>query len=211
MAWEELSSLQTEARNWPQLERILMANVAGVAGEARLQQALPELDWSRLERIRSLPGAAGVSNGYRVPEQLGVDRWCALIGAWALEQRACLVVTAGTATTVDSLDASGRFLGGLILPGVDLMKGALAKGTAGLPWAQGQHVPFPNATDDAITTGCLEAQAGAIERAFARLPGAECCLLSGGAAPLLEPLLRLPVRPVHDLVLEGLRRLAQDL
>ena len=75
---------------------------------------------------------------------------------------------AGTATTIDSLDAAGTFLGGMILPGLDLMRRALARDTAGLAYADGQYAAQPRCTDDAIVTGCIEAQAGAIERAWTR-------------------------------------------
>ncbi|MDR0735258.1 MAG: type III pantothenate kinase [Zoogloeaceae bacterium] len=171
-----------------------------------LQTAYPRL---AVSVIRSGAAAAGVVNGYSAPETLGADRWCALIGARALEARPCLVVMAGTATTMDSLDAAGNFMGGLILPGLQMMRAALAQGTALSPdTTSGAHLPFPRNTADAIASGCLEAQIGAIERAFLRLPDAACCLLSGGAALTLLPFLAaLPVRHIPDLTLEGLRRM----
>ncbi len=120
---------------------------------------------------------------------------------------------AGTATTIDFLDANGVFRGGLILPGLALMRHSLASGTAGLPLAQGTHHPLPLDTDDAIVSGALEATAGAIER-MARHLSADVhgdaaaqqlsCLLSGGAAGALLPHLDLPTRHIEHLVLEGL-------
>lgn len=205
LGWDALDGFTRVVAGWPPLERVLLASVAGPAQEARICQALAGY---RVERMRSSAAAAGVVNGYLEPAALGVDRWCALIGARALTREACLVVTAGTATTIDSLDAQGRFLGGLILPGVDMMQAALAQGTARLPHVTGAHRDFPRQTQDAIHSGCLEAQLGAIERAFARLPGAALCLLSGGAASCLAPHLRLPLRQVDNLVLEGLRQWA---
>lgn len=203
--WSEVQELSRLAAAWPTLSRGLLVSVTGEAREAQLAQALPGLV---LERIATSAAAAGVVNGYLQPGQLGADRWCALIGARSLSRQPCLVVTAGTATTIDSLDGSGRFLGGLILPGLEMMQAALARGTARLPLADGEHQDFPRQTVDAIRTGCLEAQLGAIERAYARLPGAELCILSGGAAPALAPHLQLPLRQVDNLVLEGLRCLA---
>ena len=67
----------------------------------------------------------GVRNGYAKPAQLGSDRWAALIAAWHLVQRKCLVVDSGTATTIDTLSGQGEFVGGLILPGVELMQRSL--------------------------------------------------------------------------------------
>lgn len=204
LTWEAADRLAALVAGWPRPERVLLASVAGSGEEDRVVRALAGLP---LERVHTTRAAAGVVNAYLQPEQLGVDRWCALIGARSLTRQPCLVVTAGTATTIDSLDEEGTFLGGLILPGLEMMHTALARGTARLPLAEGSHQDFPRQTVDAIHSGCLEAQLGAIERAFARLPGAALCLLSGGAAPLLAPCLGLPLRLVDNLVLEGLRQL----
>ena len=160
--------------------------------------------------IRAEAKQCGVQNGYREPARLGADRWAALIGARSLHGGGCVVVMAGTATTVDRLDADGRFRGGLILPGVALMKKALASNTADLPLATGRWTPEPVATDDAIESGCIEAQLGAIERMHARMSGDALCMLSGGAAESLAPLLNIPVRVVDNLVLEGLVRIASE-
>lgn len=203
--WDDAQMLSALVAGWPPLTRVVLSSVACEAREALLAQAFPG---QVLEHMVSTSAAAGVVNGYLQPRQLGVDRWCALIGARSLSQQPCLVVTAGTATTIDSLDGEGRFLGGLILPGLEMMHTALAQGTARLPRAPGAYQDFPRQTQDAIRTGCLEAQLGAIERAYARLPGAALCFLSGGAAPALERQLELPLLRVDNLVLEGLRLLA---
>ena len=113
--------------------------------------------------------------------------------------------------TIDTLDAQGNFLGGLILPGLDLMHRALARDTAGLPFANGHYSPLPRCTDDAIVSGAIEAQAGAIERAFARLAATDGhCLLSGGNAALLAAHLSVPCQVFENLPLEGLRQLATE-
>ncbi|MDR1351603.1 MAG: type III pantothenate kinase [Zoogloeaceae bacterium] len=215
LSWADLASLpQALAAASATSTPPCLARLASVIDREReatlkrmLRTAYPQLVFSI---IHSSAAAAGVVNGYSAPETLGADRWCALMGARALEKRACLVVMAGTATTLDSLDAEGNFIGGLILPGVRMMQESLAQGTARLSpdTASGAWVALPHNTADAIASGCLEAQIGAIERALHRLPDAACCLLSGGAAPLLLPLLAaLPVRHIPDLALEGLRRM----
>jgi type III pantothenate kinase len=213
LEWSRLDEFSAITASWPPCVAGYLSCVARSGEETALTRlladTLPEMPLTRLSVTAS---AGGVTNGYAAA-QLGIDRWCALIGARALESRACLVVMAGTATTIDSLDAAGHFLGGMILPGLGLMRDALSKGTARLPdfpWDAAQYAAFPRATRNAMVTGCLEAQAGAVERAFKRLPGAACCLLSGGAAPFIAPLLALPVRAIPDLVLEGIRALAQE-
>ena len=127
---------------------------------------------------------AGVTNGYDHPTRLGADRWVAMIGArWRVLSRGAprpaLVVMVGTAVTVDALDADGRFLGGLILPGFGLMLRALEMGTAGLKVPTGEVVEFPTNTSDALMSGGAYAIAGAVERMHRKLAGA---LRPGAAA-----------------------------
>jgi len=197
-------------QRWPQPARVMLANVAGPVVGENLRQVLAP--WSDvLREAKAGANQAGITNLYINPAQLGVDRWCALVGARQLGSTPRLVVMAGTATTIDSLDADGNFLGGLILPGLETMRRALFQGTAALPFAEGEHVAYPRATADAIVTGCIEAQLGAIERAFARLAGHDaCCILSGGHAEVLSGFLVIPHLLAHNLPLEGLLRLAPE-
>lgn len=207
---DDAAALPALTQRWPRPAQVLLANVAGPAAVARIVAGLGA--WApALREVRSEAQRAGVTNLYRHPERLGVDRWCALIGARARTSDACLVVMAGTATTIDTLDADGNFLGGMILPGGDLMRRSLAADTAALPFADGRHADYPRGTDDAIVTGCIEAQVGAIERAWQRLGNIDkVCLLSGGNAASLAPHLGIRWRAVANLPLEGLLRLALE-
>lgn len=188
--------------------RALMSNVAGSAIAARVSAQLDQLaPGIVLDIFASTPARAGLRNGYRDPRQLGSDRFAAAIGARTLMPgQNVIVATCGTATTVDAVDATGLFVGGMILPGLGLMASSLAKNTAQLPQvAEAAALPagFADNTADAIVAGCIAAQAGAIERALAQLP-AQICLLSGGAAPYIAPALRVPHRQVDNIVLLGL-------
>jgi len=206
----ELPQLPALLGEWSGVGELLACSVAGAAVEAAITSAAAAAGLP-LQWFRSTAACAGVRNGYARPEQLGADRWAALVGAWGLLGTSCLVVSAGTATTVDLLLAEGdgaRFAGGVILPGFELMRDALARNTARLPQAAGAFAPQPDNTDDAIVSGCLHAQAGAIERLYRQLPAAAPCLLAGGGAERLQPLLALPVQRVDDLVLLGLTRAA---
>lgn len=193
-------------------KRMVACNVAGDRGRQLIETLAAELavplDW-----LRASNGCCGVRNEYRPPEQLGADRWAALIGAHALHSGPALVVMSGTATTVDVLDRNGVFRGGLILPGLSLMREALAAGTADLPICPGEYRDFPNNTFDAIASGAINATLGAMERMFRRLTaerGEALCLVSGGAASALASHLSLPHRRVDNLVLEGLARFAME-
>ena len=205
----EPGRLHEALRRWPAGARVVICNVAGASVRDALGAALQET-FSDVLWFSATVAVCGVQSAYDVPEQLGADRWAALIGARGQTAAACLVVCAGTATTVDLLDASGMFCGGLILPGFDLMRAALARDTAQLPLAEGEFQRLPRNTMDAIISGCVQAQAGAVERMFTAIAGEPdaVCLLTGGAAPRLLPHLAIPLCVSENLILDGLVRYA---
>ena len=219
---DTLAELQWRALPAP--TAMLGSNVAGDAVRRRVEEQLELWD---IEPRWIVPEAqaAGVSNGYDHPTRLGADRWAALAGArWHVLQRAkasgmapqpALVVMVGTAVTVDSLDADGRFLGGLIMPGFGLMLRALEQGTAGLKVPTGEVVDFPTNTSDALMSGGAHALAGAIERIHRRLAaqchGAEPLrLMTGGAAVKMAPITDLPFETIDSLIFDGLLALQQE-
>jgi type III pantothenate kinase len=160
---------------------------------------------------------AGLINGYDHPTRLGADRWVAMIGAWhrslgAGQTRPMVVVMVGTAVTVDAIDASGKFLGGLILPGHGIMLRALETGTAGLHVPTGDVREFPTNTSDALTSGGTYAIAGAVERMVQHLR-AHCgteprCVMAGGAGWKMAPSMSLQFELVDNLIFDGLLYIA---
>ena len=155
-----------------------------------------------------------VTNGYSHPQQLGVDRWMGLIAARQHSLMPTLVVSAGTAMTVDALSAEGVFLGGLIVPGFGMMQQALRQGTAGVAEVAGAWQAFPRTTADAVQSGVVAALCGAIQlqhRCLAETAGAPPhCILTGGDADKLLPHLEISVEHVPALVLEGIDRVARE-
>ena len=190
------------------ITRAIVANVAGAKLRDQLQLMIPTgaVSW-----FASVPALCGLHNGYRNPSQLGADRFAAALGARSLlPGQALIVATCGTATTIDAVSADSRFIGGMIAPGLGLMASSLARNTAQLPQvAPGAALSagFADNTDDAIIAGCLAAQAGAIERACAQHGGAHC-VISGGAARFIAPLLAVPHTMVDNIVLLGLHAAA---
>ena len=153
---------------------------------------------------RSVRMLAGVVNGYREPERLGVDRWLALLTAWRELHGGAVVVSAGTALTVDILAADGQHNGGYIVPGLRLMRHALVSGTSGVrPAAETLPSLAPGrSTTEAVLHGCMAMAVALIERA--RRDVATPVVLSGGDAGALAPWLAGPVLQRPDLVLDGL-------
>jgi type III pantothenate kinase len=205
MPLAQIDNLRAALIDQPDFNRVVGCNVSGAENAERIAAQLDVTpEWLVPQREQ-----CGVRNGYKKATQLGADRWASLIAAHALNDGASIVVNAGTATTIDLIEADGHFRGGLILPGLRLMRAALAENTADLPLASAAHDIVPTDTDTAIVSGSLEATVGAIERMQARLKGGQAlCLLSGGAAAELAPLLQIPLQIVDDLVLKGLARVA---
>ena len=204
------------AREWGKLEPpavIIATNVAGERVARSIVSATRRLE-RRVRFVTSVASQCGVKNSYDRPSQLGADRWAALIGARHLHRGSCVVVNAGTTMTVDALAADGVFLGGMIVAGTDLMRGALARKTAQLRPRGGKFAYFPARTADAIESGTVNALAGAVERMlrFMCEAGQEAplAMLSGGAARFIAPHLNGTVEVVDNLVLEGIVRIAHD-
>jgi type III pantothenate kinase len=208
-ALADVAGLRHQLQSWPRPLRAVGCNVAGTTAGRQIEAIVGEIGIA-VEWVAACREQLGVRNSYEQPAQLGADRWAALIGARSLHEGACLVVSCGTATTIDVLDAAGIFQGGLILPGLDLMRSSLTAATAQLRTAAGKHAQLPRNTDDAIVSGSIEATAGAIARMFPHIAAqaGAICLLSGGGADAVAPHLHLPVRRIDFLVLEGLAHIA---
>jgi len=202
------------------VDTVFASNVAGTSFATRISGVVGlhcdcDVHFARTERE-----ACGVTNSYRQPRRMGVDRWVAMLGAWAEIQSACLVVDAGTAVTIDALDDDGRHLGGQILPGVTLMASALASSTSDIPntsrrsirGAKGLEILASN-TGGAVAHGTLSAVVGAIERAAEVLCenryDPELVLTGGDASRILRSLDGEPVHRPH-LVLQGLAQLLEN-
>ncbi len=114
--------------------RLEAATMSCVAGDWAVDASFHRLDLpsERVHVVQSRAEAHGIVHAYRLPQQLGADRFAAMVGAYRLGLGDCLVISAGTALCVDMLTADGRFLGGCILPGPGLMRSSLALGTAGV-------------------------------------------------------------------------------
>ncbi len=211
-----------EAWRGKKIARVIVSNVGGRAMREGLEQALLRALGPKpvpMEWFASAAFLGDVHNGYQNPAQLGCDRFASVIGAHALFPKQPLIVaTCGTATTIDAVTADGLFLGGMILPGLGLMATSLARNTAQLPQVTQQvlaSTPFADNTDDAILSGCIAAQAGAIERAVTEHAGQRAipavqCILSGGAAAWIAPHLSVPCKSVENLVLIGLHKVAMQ-
>ena len=194
-------------------DRVVVSNVKGQATERALTTWGTE-HWN-IEPLFVRPNreSHGVVSKYRDPEQLCSDRWAAVIGARSLEGAPLCVVDCGTAVTVDGINDTGEFVGGVILPGLRLARECLSQSTAEIGDVVAEQVAFPGeSTQQAVHIGAVFAVVGGIERSiaeFRRLLGDHMVVyLTGGDAAQIGDRLSITVTHHPELVLRGLAVIA---
>ncbi len=167
----------------------------------------------RLSEARTMAQLDRLQIAYMQPAHLGVDRFLVLLECAAL-QRDVLIVSVGTALTVDFLRADGHHRGGRIAPSPTQMRAHLASLSAALPasggaWSPDQ--PFATDTDHALASGCegmaIALITASLEAARREAPETELWIHGGGAQTLLPMLPQACMLP-SDVVLRGLARWA---
>ncbi len=217
-----LGLAEVAEKAWPELpkpERLVVSNVAG----REAAQALTV--WSRHawdinpEFIVSEQTALGVTNAYHNGEQLGTDRWAALLACRAKAFGDVCIVDCGTAITIDVLAADGQHLGGLIVPGLAMMRRTLTDDTCGIRSTgaesdAGDIALLARNTGQAVAAGTLYAAVAVVDRVTsdiaAELQVELALILTGGDAPQILPLVRGPFRHEPELVLKGLAVIARS-
>lgn len=196
-------------------QRVIVSSVGGEEAATALSQYCL-VNWGKKPEFVSVTAeACGVYNGYSNPQQLGVDRWVAMIAAWDRFHAAACVVDCGTALTIDALSADGHHLGGLIAPGLALMRNALGSGTHALRGCEtGEIRLLATNTQDAIAAGSFFALAALIDsfvdKVQRRLGTAVRTIVTGGDAPYLLPSLSTHAILDPELVLHGLAVLSRS-
>lgn len=196
------------------VDDVLVSNVAGATFATRLSGVLGAHCDCEIRFAHSARRGWGVTNAYTQPRRMGVDRWVAMVGAWAEIGSACLVVDVGTAMTIDAIDDDGQHLGGQIIPGVATMARALASATSEIPVvrpAPGRGAAdldmFGRNTAAAVREGAQNAVAGAVDRATrilqANAHDPVVVLTGGDSSRILDALCEPPLHRPH-LVLQGL-------
>jgi type III pantothenate kinase len=198
-------------------DRVLIASVAGARVDRAFAQAVRRATGRAPFFVASTRRAGGVTTRYTEPWRLGVDRFVAVIGAFAMSRgKAACVIDVGTAMTIDLVDGQGVHRGGAILPGPELMVASLLRDTSGIArrarGARAGRALFAKNTRAAIEQGARFAAAAVIDRAVAearRASGSKpVVFLTGGGASSVRPLVKCAHRHVPALVLRGLAVLA---
>ena len=203
-AWSELNGV----------ERVVVSNVAG-KGLGHALRDWVKGAWSLdVEFLTPRRRLLGVTNAYAYPQRLGADRWAAMLAAHANMDGAVCIVDCGSAITIDALGANGEHKGGLILPGLHMMRRSLVDNAHGISEnvlsdaGDGAVSILATDTQGAVAGGVLYAAVAFIERVSADLaaviPDRLTRVITGGDAQKLLPLLNGDYMHEPDLVLQGL-------
>lgn len=193
------------------INSVMVASVVGGSLEQELADWCTEYLKLQPSFVRSSAICGSVRNGYREPQMLGVDRWLGIVAAFRLAEGACVVVSCGTAITVDLVAQDGQHLGGFIAPGLNLMLDSLTSRTRQIKLDG--VIPTLSllpavATSGAVYSACAAMLTGLIDNGVKQLQrldqntGLQMIFTGGDAAKLLS--LYPQARVVPDLVLDGL-------
>jgi type III pantothenate kinase len=150
-----------------------------------------------------------LTNGYQHFEQLGVDRWLAMIAVWKKIQGGFIVVDAGSALTLDIVDSTGQHLGGHIIPGLSMQTKLLITDTDGIAVDEkstAQAYMPGHSTTEAVLNGCITNLSSYIDKMYSRYSEIDTLplFLTGGDASHLTAALTIEHQVKNELVLEGL-------
>lgn len=195
-----------------QVDRIVIASVRGGKHYDRLVDWAETVQPGKVTCLQTPAQRHGLVNAYVDPGRLGVDRWLAMLGAWRRRAGAFLLVDAGTAVTLDLVDAHGQHQGGAILPGRELMATALVGRASGIrPQPEDGESGFPaRNTGAAVTAGTTLGLGGAVREAMVvayKAGVANPVMVTGGDAQALITAARLEPREfecVDTLVFDGM-------
>ncbi len=202
-------------------ESITTVWVVSVVGDV-LEQKLIEWSVAYLDVppifARSTAVCGQVRNGYNQPHALGVDRWLGVIAAYRRVGGACVVVSFGTAITVDLMAANGEHLGGYIAPGINLMINSLTSTARQIKLDKELTItsllPAPD-TANAIHSACAAMVMGLINNGVHQLRVSRVVndevelVFTGGDAIKLLPFYP-HARLIPELVLDGLACVLSD-
>ncbi len=158
----------------------------------------------------------GINVVYDKPETIGVDRVLAAHAAYRFFGDSCVVIDAGTAVTVDAVEADGTILGGFIFPGPDILSRSLSEktdlpGVSAAASCEGIGNSTETCISNALTLGFTAAVNELVKHALSTAENTDRIAVTGGGAEKI--LKNLPFPAVHKpyLALEGLGYVVDNL
>ena len=205
------------------IRRILRAAAGGEggAGDSVLCSVVPRLNANWKRELARFCGREPVGVNHRLklnvkvdypaPRTIGADRLANACAGWERYRSAVVVADFGTALTFDVVTDDGRYVGGVIAPGLPLMSDYLAERTALLPHIEleGRFGGYGRSTDEAMRLGAMVGYRGMVREILRHVRAgmgalrAQFCATGGYAAKALRGLdVKVDILP--RLTLEGL-------
>ncbi len=203
----KLADLQALHQQYP-FENAILSDVSAdiIKTEAWLKENTRYL---KMDHDTPLP----ISNRYKTPKTLGLDRIAAAVGAYAMYPgHNSLVIDAGTCLTYEFVTADGAYLGGGISPGLRIRFKALSRYTGKLPKLKKQEIDYLTGgnTEESMLSGVINGTAaeinGIVERYRMEYPDLQV-VLTGGDAKFFESYVKSDIFAVPNLVLKGLNNI----
>ncbi|UAA38407.1 type III pantothenate kinase [Paraneptunicella aestuarii] len=212
-----LSSIQTLPRENVPASIFVGCQKAVIASVAKQQVIDGISDVAKAQgveviQVKTSASAFGIDCPYEKPETLGIDRWLCALAVATRTNDAVAILDFGTAATCDFVHA-GKYLGGWIAPGFELMRNSLVSNTDKI-FADNQYpgeILIGKTTESCVNQGCLAALAGFLlqaEQELQKLVENYSFILLGGSAEMLRNVTLNANRKYNiepDLVFQGLR------
>ncbi len=216
---DALRGVDAGNKSEPKIDGVYISSVVGSAANKAISN-IAENVWNIKPKFASVDREFdGIKNSYRDLNQMGVDRWVAIHGVDGLEGvkgGSYIVVDCGTAITVDVVIEEAGFVGGAILPGINLALTSLSRADGiSVSNYSGEDVELSLGitTDDCCELGVLASCIGGIKQVITvaeqRYGNIDQKIFTGGASKLLLPLLGLDYIYEPNLIFKGLKRLYQ--
>ncbi|MBA2491414.1 MAG: type III pantothenate kinase [Gammaproteobacteria bacterium] len=220
---DRAQAVQTALNTAHAPRRTVIASVLGDSFRYEFTRLVAARYRHQPEFVISERSSYGIRLAYDNPKTFGADRFCALVAVRRRYHEPCIVVDCGTAVTIDALDAQGQHLGGLILPGVELMRRSLIEHTARISFDSNgdsdDQALFGRSTAQGVKAGARLALTASIDRIVADM-GAHIIrlhgnvpvhtIMTGGAGMHMLGYLAARYEFEPKLVLQGLAIIADD-
>jgi len=196
-------------------EPVVVCSVAGASLDATVRDWFVDHGKRAPLFVQSKKHQGGVINHYWQPERLGVDRWVAMIGAHDKFTNNLCVISCGSALTVDVVTATGEHQGGLIMPGISMMRKSLLEETAGITDTEGEMTGLADNTADAVYSGCFQLVVAGLTqllRDFSADYGGDMqCVITGGDGAQVAEAMAMNCSYDANLILHGLGLIADEI
>ena len=162
-----------------------------------------QAEFAKVERT-----CGGVTNAYADFSSMGIDRWLAMLAAFRNSQGACCILDCGSAVTLDMVDAGGTHLGGYIVPGINMMREALANKSGALKFdsePSWNAFGYGRSSREAVDHGILCMVLGLVEKVHGTCrTNSVDWYITGGDGHVLSRYIGWDHQVVPDLVMDGL-------